>query len=122
MYRHVAISLILGLLAGAVGGLASENIVHHLRGAGSPQIAVVDLKSIVTEHQQEIIKKFGNGELSEKDKKAVQEAADVFARQLTMALAQVSEKQILLVKEAVVGRSNDVTDQIRSIVNDSSKH
>jgi len=121
MCRHLYISMAVGLLAGTISGIASEQIVHKVLEPKAPEIAVVDLKSIISEHQEMIMKKYPADKLSDDNKKAIQANAETFARSLTMAISELNKGRILMVKDAVIGQTQDFTDDVRSIVNGPEK-
>ena len=117
MCNQMYMSMAVGLLAGAISGIASEQIVHKMLEPKVPQIAVVDLKSIISEHQEMIMKKYPADKLSEDNKKAIKANAESFARSLTMAITDLNKGHILMVKDAVIGQTQDVTDYVRNRVN-----
>lgn len=121
MFKYLKITMAVALLAGTISGIASEQIVHRVLEPKAPQIAVIDLKSIITEHQEALIKKYPGDKLSDENKKAIQANADTFARTLTMAISELNKNHILMVKDAVIGHTEDVTDQVRSLVNGPEK-
>jgi hypothetical protein len=121
MCRHLYIAMAVGLLAGSISGIASEQIVHKVLEPKAPQIAVIDLKSIVEEHREMIMKQYPAGKLTDDNKKAIQANADTFAKTLTMAISELNKNHLLIVKDAVIGQSTDVTDQVRSLVNGPEK-
>lgn len=121
MCRHLYISMAVGLLAGSISGIASEQIVHKVLEPKAPQIAVIDLRSIVEEHQKALINKYPTDKLSDENRKAIQANADTFSKTLTMAISELNKNHILIVKDAVIGQSTDVTDEVRSLVNGPEK-
>jgi hypothetical protein len=121
MCRHLYISIAVGLLAGTISGIASEQIVHKVLEPKAPEIAVVDLKSIITEHQEMIMKKYPADKFTDETKKAIQANAETFARSLTMAISELNKGHILMVKDAVIGHTPDFTDEVRSMLNGPEK-
>ena len=114
MVKHLMM-VVIGILAGSISGISAERVYHSYFEPKAPQIAVIDLKKLVVEHQNGMIKKYP-GQLSEQGKKDVQNNAQEFAAKLSSAIEALNKDHILIVKDAVIGESQDLTDQVRRMV------
>lgn len=108
------------LVAGIAGGISTEMIRESLQPPG-PRIAVVDLKTLILEHQEAVTKAFPGKSLTDSDKQKVVDNAREFASALSTAISKVSSGKILIIKEAVLGATaEDVTGQIREALHGST--
>ena len=117
MVKYLAVALI-AILAGSISGISGERVYQKYFESKAPEIAVVDLKKLVIEHQNDIMKKYP-GVLSDEAKKEVQAKAEDFASKLTKAVGSVNKDHVLIIKDAVIGESRDLTDQIRRMIDDA---
>ncbi|MFI5303534.1 MAG: hypothetical protein ACHQYP_01950 [Nitrospiria bacterium] len=104
-------TFLVSIAAGLIGGIGGETFFayHH---PPSPPIAVVDVKKILQDHQDEIAKAYPVNDLTEPVRqKIIQDARD-FAFSLSDALNQVGAGKTLLVKDAVIGHSPDLTREV----------
>ena len=120
MVKHVWM-VIIAVLAGSVSGISAERIYQTWFEPKPAQIAVIDLKKLVIEHQNDMTRKYPGQQLSEQAKKEVQNNAREFAAKLSSAIEAVNKDHILIIKEAVIGESQDLTDQIRRMVDGPEK-
>ena len=114
MVKHLSVVAI-AILIGSISGISAERVYHSYFELKAPHIAVIDLKKLVDEHQKGIMKKY-TGQLSEQGRKDVQNIAKEFATKLSSAIETVNKDHILIVKDAVIGESQDLTDQVRRMV------
>lgn len=120
MVKHLSI-IAIALVAGSIAGVFAERVCHSFLEAKPPQIAVVDLKKLILEHQDEVVKKYP-GKLTEAGQKEIEENAAEFARKLSVAINQVNKDNILIVKEAVIGESRDLTEKIKEMMANDGKN
>jgi hypothetical protein len=109
----------MALVAGIAGGISTEMVRAHLQPP-VPRIAVVDLKTLIVEHQEAVTKTFPGKSLTDSDKQKVVDNARDFASALSTAISKVSSGKIVIIKEAVLGATaEDVTGQIREALHGS---
>ena len=118
-------TFLISIAAGLIGGIGGE-IFFTYNHPPSPPIAVVDVKKILQDHQDEIAKAYPVNDLTEPVRQKIIEDARDFAISLSDALNQVGAGRTLLVKDAVIGHSEDLTwevnDQIAQEISRSKQN
>lgn len=110
----------MALVAGIAGGISTEMVRGHLQPP-APRIAVVDLKTLIVEHQEAVTKAFPGKSLTDSDKQKVVDHAREFASALSTAISKVSSGKIVIIKDAVLGETaEDITGQIREALHGSA--
>lgn len=108
--------IFIAFFSGLLGGF-SGNIIFQKIHPPSPPIAVVDVKKILLDHQEELARVYPAKDLTDSDRQKIIQDARVFASSLGHILTEMGEGKTLLVKDAVIGDASDLTKEINDRIN-----
>jgi len=119
-------SLVMMILAGTIGGIISAGSIMAYQWYFMPDplsIVTVDLKQIMDGKRNELITKYKGVYSDENEVKKAEKEVKVFADRLQYGIEQLGKHHTVLIKDAVLNNSVDVTEKLKAFANmpDSEK-
>jgi len=109
-------SVLMMVVAGMIGGIISAgSMVAYQRYFAPPQMSIVtvDLKQIMDGKRNDLLTKYKGAYTDENAAKAEKEVK-VFANRLQYGIEQMGKHHMVLIKDAVLNETNDVTNKLKA--------